>query len=353
MSELHDTSGGDPSGSRDREDHADRSRTAASAADVRRLVGADLNLLLVFDAIHRERSITRAASWLRVTQSAASHALSRLRTLTGDPLFVKVKGGVTSTPRADAMAPHVAAALSRALDALREPETFDPATATATVKLGLTDYASAILLPPLLQACRVAAPGIALVGIAIDTRDPLADLDAGEVDLVFGPFPETLPERFERQILFEEELVCLVAEPDDRRDGGTAGKRDRQPGTFTLDDYLARPHAVVSYTGDARTWADDLLAERGLAREIGLVLPHGLALRDAMIGTGLITTLIASVAARTAEGGGFHVHPHPLERRRLPIAQVWPRRLDADPTHAWVRRTAEQVHSDPQSGVPR
>ncbi|MEM8812078.1 MAG: LysR substrate-binding domain-containing protein [Pseudomonadota bacterium] len=299
--------------------------------NLRHLVSADLNLLLVFNAIWRERSITRAAAWLRVTQPAVSHALGRLRILVGDPLFVKGGSGVTPTPRAEQMAEDVLTALNHTLNALVPADAFDPTTAKATIRLGLTDYATSVVLPPVMRALQEMAPGLEIRGIAIDARNPLADLDDDVADLVFGP-ASGLPERFSCQPILQDRLVCVADDTGDL------------PKEMSLGFYLSRPHLVISYTGDPLSWSDALLETKGKARKIGLVVPHGLAVGESLRGSGMIATLIERVAYRIAEGGGLSIYDHPLEERRMTTHQTWHKRLDADPLHQWFRETVRQVH---------
>lgn len=288
----------------------------------RHLVGVDLNLLLVFRAVWRERSVTRAAAWLRVSQSAASHALGRLRTLSGDPLFVRSDTGVAPTPQAEAMAVDVAIALDRALAALRAPGRFDPTTAEGVIRLGLTDYASAVIFPAFVARVAVKAPRLRVEGRAIDARDFLADLDRGIIDLAFGPAPPPAKE-LRSQKLYAEKLVCVV--------DAAKWKSKR----MSLDDYLAHPHLVVSYDGDATAWVDRRLSERGLNRRVQMVLPHALALADVLKGTSMICTIAEKVALRGAPL--LAIFEHPLEQRQIEVHAIWTARTDADPMHNWVR----------------
>ncbi|MEM6462255.1 MAG: LysR substrate-binding domain-containing protein [Pseudomonadota bacterium] len=300
------------------------------------LIGSDLNLLLIFNAIWRERSITRAAAWLRVTQPAVSHALGRLRTLTDDPLFVKGGAGVVPTPRAEQMAEDVQAALDHAVGAFQPRDGFDPTTAKAIVRLGLTDYATSVVLPPVMRALKEVATGVEIRGIAIDARNPLTDLDNQVVDLVFSPLSD-VPERFSHESILQEKLVCVADDTGDL------------PGDMSLEFYLSRPHLVISYTGDPQSWSDRLLAQMGKSREIGLVVPHGLAVGESLRGSGMIATLIEGVAHRISKRGGLRIYDHPLEERSMTTNQIWHRRLDADPFHRWFRELVTQVHQTPVS----
>jgi DNA-binding transcriptional LysR family regulator len=296
----------------------------------RHLIGADLNLLLVFDAIYKKRSITRAAEWLRVTQSAVSHALQRLRELADDPLFVRGDRGVVPTPRAEAMAEDVAASLHSALSALQRPDIFDPMRVEASFKLGLTDYGTAVLLPSLRAALTQVAPNIRLVGIAIDARSPIDDLEAGTTDLAFGAITE-VPTRFSYEPIVHDELVCVIAE----------GKHCPAV-ELNLQTYLALPHLIISYRGDPKSWVDEHLAASGLKRYIGLSVPHGLAIDSLLPGTNLIATIARGVAERSARHAALRIFPHPLGKKQIIVSQFWHKRFDADPLHQFIRGIAKE-----------
>src|SRR5688500_17262129 len=127
------------------------------------LAGIDLNLLVILDALLAERHVTRAAQKVGLTQSAASHALARLRALLKDPLLVRgPRGALVATPRAEALAPALRRALDGLQHALRGDAPFDPATARASFRIATSDYAEIVLLPPLIQRLAKEAPGIDL-----------------------------------------------------------------------------------------------------------------------------------------------------------------------------------------------
>src|SRR5688572_22910694 len=130
------------------------------------LAGIDLNLLVVLDALLAERHVTRAAAKVGLTQSAASHALARLRAMLGDPILVRGPGGALAI-------------------ALRGEPAFDPATARRTFRIASADYAEVVLLPALIERLAAQAPGVDL-WVAPVNEDPAAALAAGELDIAIG-----------------------------------------------------------------------------------------------------------------------------------------------------------------------
>jgi DNA-binding transcriptional LysR family regulator len=233
---------------------------------------ADLNLLVLFETIYEERHIGRAARRLNLSPSAVSHGLGRLRRLLNDPLFLKTPKGVVPTARAAELAAPIASALREVRGVLARTEPFDPSRSTRRFVLGAPDGMSAVILSPLLQALRRAAPGIDLAvrqvlpqagNIAPEHawRGALEDLEARTLDVAIIPTDAT-PARFHRRLMFEEDFAILV--------------RRGHPLTEdpSLERYCAAEHLVVSATGDAYGFVDAALAELGHARRIGLTLPH-------------------------------------------------------------------------------
>ncbi|MEM9492846.1 MAG: LysR family transcriptional regulator, partial [Myxococcota bacterium] len=177
-----------------------------------RLTGLDLNLLVVLDALLLECNATRAAARLGLTQSAVSRALARLRSHFDDPLFVRVPGGLSPTPRAEDMAARLRPALDELGRAVDLGAAFDPARAARSFTLSTADLAELAILPALMQRLADEAPGLSIVARAPD-RGPARTvedaLESGAVDIALGIFDDA-PAAFRCQTLFRGEFVCLV-----------------------------------------------------------------------------------------------------------------------------------------------
>src|SRR3954467_13070429 len=159
----------------------------------------DLNLLIVFDAVMQERSVTRAGQRIGLSQPAMSHALGRLRHMLKDELFIRTPDGMGPTPRAEMLAQPLRSALSEMQLAL-EPAAFDPATSDRRFVLAVNNYAAVVLAPPLVTAVSAAAPGVRLDLRPSGTLDIVDRLDRGDLDLALGG-RQSPGERFAASVL--------------------------------------------------------------------------------------------------------------------------------------------------------
>src|SRR3981081_187751 len=150
----------------------------------------DMNLLRVFDAVYRMRSVSRASDDLGLTQPATSQAMSRLRVVLNSALFVRVQGGVEPTPKAQRLAVAVRLAISTLGSALLEAEEFDAHNARRTFRLHLTDTGEALFLPRLITALTRVAPGLGLHSSAVPQDEIAAALDYGRIDFALGFLPD-------------------------------------------------------------------------------------------------------------------------------------------------------------------
>lgn len=295
--------------------------------------GIDLNLLAAFDALMSERNVTRAATQVGVSQPAMSAALSRLRKLFADPLFLRSAGGLLPTPRARELAEPISEAL-RQLEAtlVKKPE-FMPAGAKLTVNLGLSDYAAFVVLPALLEALAEQAPGIAINVQAFNDRDHAVDLlDAGAIDAAIG-VPPTHPEgRILTRPILRDEFVTIIASthPAARRGMG-------------MKTYLSLPHALASPEGQRHGVVDQALAQQGLQRTLALTLPQMFALPAVIARTGMTATVLKRVALTSSAGRKLALFPPPVALPEISFHLIWHRRSDAHPAQQWVRGLIESV----------
>src|SRR5262245_59157338 len=201
--------------------------------------GIDLNLLAAFDALMSERSVTRAAARIGVSQPAMSAALSRLRKLFGDPLFLRSADGLLPTPRARDVAEPLSAALRQIESTLVKRPEFVPDKASQTFTLGLSDYPAFVLLPSLLQALGEHASGVSLSVHAFNDRDHAVDLlDAGTIDAAIGVPPTHADGRILTRPILRDEFVTIIASKH------PAARRG-----MDMKTYLSLPHVLVSPEG--------------------------------------------------------------------------------------------------------
>lgn len=296
----------------------------------------DLNLLVVFDAIYKERNVTRAAAKLFLTQPAASNALSRLRTHLDDELFLRAPDGLQPTPRAIELAPRLHAILSDLQQALEEP-IFDPAVARPKMTIAAHDYFSILVAPSLLEILSREAPG-SQVEIVQPMGNEFDDLDRGEIDFTANAFFDKIPERFDQARLLEDRYFCLV-----RKDHPLVRLRRAR-----LSQYAKASHLLVSPRGGAHGFVDDELVKLGLRRHIGLVVNNFGAAPPIVAQSDLVLTAPSRVLKQlmTSEHVMFDCPVNaPVEYCRLEL--VWHKVLSRHPGPEWLRsaicRAAEEA----------
>jgi LysR family transcriptional regulator, mexEF-oprN operon transcriptional activator len=304
------------------------------------LAGLDLNLLVVFDALMVEGSVTRAGERVGLSQPATSNALARLRRLTGDELFLRTAAGLRPTPRALALAQQLRPALQQIQATLLEDDRFDPATSDRVFAIGMSDYVEFTVLPWLVQRLQAAAPGVSLQIRSGDRTKLLDLLDRGELDLACGLFPEQVPSHQE-QLLFEERFVCVC-----RRDHPQVGSQ------LTLNDYLALSHLLVSVKEDRLGRVDALLAQHNLKRQVALSIPHFLVAPMVLAETDLVATLAERIALAFAQSHGLKLLPLPLELEGFGVWMRWHQSSDKSSACQWLRAELLAACRDRPIGLP-
>lgn len=303
------------------------------------LKNADLNLLVVFEAIARSGSVTAAAESLSLSQPAVSHALNRLRRLVEDRLFLRGGDGLVLTPRAKAMIGDVQAILS-AVDRVLTREVFDPAKTEQTFRLVGSDYASMTLVPRIAEVLRRTAP-LARLEVSNVNRDTPAHLAKGEIDLAFyGLLPPPGP--FGMRQLFMERFVGLVCEhhPLARKAGN---------GKVTFEDYLAFPHIVVTLPNAAPSPIDSELNELGRKRNVVMATPSF----GGNIAVAHNTDLIVSAPSRLASlplCRGLVPFELPFQVAEYPYIVVWREHFDEDPVLSWLCELVVEAASNGMTG---
>ncbi|MFU2325774.1 LysR family transcriptional regulator [Pseudomonas sp. NFX98] len=291
----------------------------------------DLNLLVVFVTLWETQSVTRASERLALSQSAASHALRRLRERLGDELFVLGRGGLLPTPRATELIGPVREALEKIDQALQGTEQFVSATALRTFRIAAGDFIEFLILPKLLQHISVAAPGIIIEIVPLPEPSALpAMLESGAIDLMINT-PATLGAgvRFERLAFVQ--LLTLI------------WQRERLPaGRFPLDLYLERPHVVISLHERGGNIIDRTLAEQSLSRRIGAVVQNFMAMPVIASQTGYICNLPSPIARAFADTFSLSCHTPPVEFPEPEIFAYWHMRFDADEGLQWLREQVKQ-----------
>lgn len=303
----------------------------------------DLNLLRVFDVLLEERSVTRTGARLGLTQSAVSHALSRLRYMLADELFVRGPTGMQPTPRAVEMGPQVHAALNQLQAALAPPD-FDPATSERRFAVVCGAYASAILAPPVASRLAEQAPLSELM-IAELGLDVLERLDARRVDFLVGSVLAA-PERFARETILTEQLVWVVR----------ATHPILQEEAIDLPTLVSVPHVVIARNlpglieegGERRpfvsraSWEDAgafeaALASRSLTRRVGVSVPDTYTALAVASRTDMATLIPRRLALLSAQGGRVKLIEPPYESPSVDVSLLYLKERLAEPAVMWMR----------------
>jgi DNA-binding transcriptional LysR family regulator len=296
--------------------------------------GIDLNLLRVFDAILRERSVTAAAARLGLTQPAVSNALARLRALFGDALFVRTAAGMHATPFARGVAEPVRQALALLESALAHGPGFDPASSTRAFRFYMSDLGQIEFLPPVVERVQQAAPGVRLEAVSADLEHIADALGAGALDLAVGFLPALGPP-VARRPLFRDPYLCLM------RAGHPAAES-----RMTRKRFLEASHVLVTYRGGGHRVIEEALERAGVSRRIALRVPHFTVLPMVLERTDLILTLPARVARVYERQGRFKTVPPPIPIPPAEVAVHWHERFEADPGNRWLREQIVELFAE-------
>lgn len=290
------------------------------------LRSVDLNLLVALDVLVHERSVTRAARRMGLSQPAMSHALGRLRRLLDDRVLVRSGRGMVPTARVAELVGPVRKALTDLQGVLGERAPFDPAASERVFRLAAMDHAWVVLVPDLARLLAREAPGVRLD--LLPYADATAsDLESGAVDaaVLAGP-RHGRGVGFRRAELYDDHFDCLV-----RRGHPGVGRR------LTLKRYLALGHVLASPRARRGGIVDQALQRRGLTRRVHVIVPHFAAAPFVVARTDLVATLPRGVARPFAEMLDLELYPPPFSFQSGPWYLVWHERTLGDPALAWLR----------------
>ncbi|HET6337257.1 MAG TPA: LysR family transcriptional regulator [Polyangiales bacterium] len=317
------------------------------------LAGIDLNLVVAFDALAHDRSVTLAAQRIGVTQSAMSHALRRLRVLLGDPLLVRGQSGMVLTPRAELLAIPVRSGLVTLGRALSGPLRFEPGSARRAFRIATPDLFDVLVIPALLERVRVEAPGVDLSVVPIDPRRLPALLETGDVDASIVPRFEQVSAQplplqespgLVRRVLFRDDYSCLIrADHVALRGGREKRKRGAKAPRLSIEAYAALNHLSVSPGGDGRGVIDRALEQHGLTRRIALRIPAFYTALEMVRRSDLILTAPSALARFVPEDGSVVAFPPPISVPSHTLNLTWHERFTQDPGHVWLRELVTEV----------
>lgn len=285
----------------------------------------DLNLLVVFNQLLIEQRVSRVAEKLGVSQPAVSNALSKLRKLLGDELFLRTSRGMVPTPFAEQMAESVTYALDMIHSALNQRNAFDARTCVRSFTIGMTDIGEIVFLPALLERLAHEAPGVTLNTVrnaAVNLND---EMGAGHVDLAIGLLPQLKAGFFQRR-LFRQRYVCVF------RRGHTLDKA-----RITLEEFSRAEHVVVVSPGTGHGKVEELLRRSGIQRQVRLTVPHFVPVGHILGSTDLVATVPERLAEKMSGPFGLSYRAHPAPLPEVPINLFWHAKYHKDPANQWLR----------------
>ncbi|RAR56357.1 DNA-binding transcriptional LysR family regulator [Paraburkholderia unamae] len=291
----------------------------------------DLNLLHVFSVLMEEKSVSRAAERLYIGQPGLSSALRRLREALDDELFVRVGRGLEPTPRALAIAPEIAGALSTIERAVRPPQAFDPATWRGEFRVGMCDNFEMAFLGVLTARIRELAPHARVVAVASTKRDSVALLERGAYDFSVAVHEEPASWHI-RDALFDQRFVCLY-DP----------KQLKLTLPLSIEQYVKAQHVIVSSEGNDTTSIDAFLDGAGIRRSVVAGVSRHTAVAPVLQSVPAIATVPETVAHCMARLHGLEVCLPPLDLPMEPISVLYRRTDQMDGRSIWFRRLFADV----------
>jgi DNA-binding transcriptional LysR family regulator len=284
---------------------------------------ADLNLLVVFTALAEERSVSRAASRLFLSQPALSRALQRLRDMFRDDLLIRTPTGYEPTARGERLLQELTVILPR-LDRLLSGATFDPATEHAAFRIAVSDNASQVVCPPFCGMVLPYAERVSCQFVALHDGTFEA-MERGRLDLALNADDSHTPDRFHREVIYEDDFVCVVA------------KTSRYARKLTLRQYLDGVHVGVGVLAGRQTIPEQRLAALGKKRRCAVEVPYFTAAIRCVPGTNLIATVPRRLAELERHDPAIKFVKPPAEMQGFRYLMIWHPRLHTDAAHVWLR----------------
>jgi DNA-binding transcriptional LysR family regulator len=296
--------------------------------DIRSL---DLNLLVVFDAMLHHQSVSKAAEAIKLSQPAMSAAISRLRTLFDDPLFVRTKAGMEPTPKAKALSPSVRLVVQTIQTDILLPKKFIPANSDRTFTLVTPDIAEVNFLPRLIAELAHQSPLINLKTLAMPREAAADSLASGEAEMAIGYFPDLHKAGFFQQKLISSSHVCLL-----RKKHPIVGEK------ITSTQFMQAPHAVVRPDGREHLF-EQFLQSKNIKRRVVVELSHFMSLLPIIETSDLIATVPKDLADFFVKHGDVRYIPTPMKSPVIDVHLFWHQRFQKDPAHIWLRQVIHRL----------
>lgn len=291
----------------------------------------DIATLRVFDTLMRTGHVTQTGAELGLSQPSVSFALNKLRTLAGDPLFVRTTQGMVPTPRAMKMAAGVRQVLRVLESEVFQAEDFDPMTTRRNFTLCMSDIGEIVFLPKLVEHLNRVAPAATLRTVSLSHTEVGGALAAGDVDLALGYYPDVTQANYFQQKLYDDSFVCLMRTNHPLASG------------LSLADFEASEHLVVRAEGRSHEIFDAYVESNKLHRNVRLVIPHFMSIPHLLLDTDLIVTVPQSCALSLLRLGFLKMHPLPVPSPSFELKQHWHARYHRDPANQWLRSAIHEA----------
>lgn len=291
----------------------------------------DLNLLPIFAALMEERSVTRAADRVGMTQPAVSNALARLRNMLQDQLFVRERYGLQPTAIALELAPVIAEALAKLDDAVLGQQDFDPTMAERVLTIAPNGYVEFVLVPAIVARLQVVAPGIKLRLTPYGNDLTETGVVSGTTALVLGRIVDP-PDNLVVQHVMDEGLACIV------REG-----HPEISSSITREQFERLKHVNVVPPGRMRAGLFQALSQQQLKRDVAISVTNFFAVAEMVAVTDYCATLPKLICQRLAHDARLKVLPAPVDLGTFPVGMAWHVRYRHDTAHRWLRALISEV----------
>jgi DNA-binding transcriptional LysR family regulator len=294
----------------------------------------DLNLLVVFQQLYKERRVSAVADTLGLTQPAVSNALARLRKMMGDELFLRTARGMEPTPYASQLAAPIELALATIRDTLERQLEFDPRASVRKFTIGMTDLGEIHFLPRLMRLLADVAPGVTVSTVRNTSVNLGHELESGRVDVAIGLLPQLRAGFFQRH-LFRQRYVCIFRE-----------RHVLDKETLTLADFEHAQHVAVVAGGTGHAIVDDIMLKRGVQRNVRLSVPHFVALGHILASTDLVATVPERYVRESMAIFRLKYLPHPVPIPEFDVNLFWHAKFHKEPGNQWIRNLIAEIALD-------
>lgn len=290
------------------------------------LRSVDLNLLTLFDALLEEQQLSRAATKLGMSQSAASNALARLRITFKDDLFIRTREGMIPTPNAHALAIHVREGLESIRTALSEGSEFNPENSTRVFRLLLNDFIEPVLLPKLLTIIQTEGNQLGLESFSHQRAEYIDQVKKAQIDLYFDQRVELDPQLECKKVY--EETLSVIARHD----------HPRVRSSMNIDDYTNEKHIIFTHHDGKKTSLDFALEpHHPLHRKVLVQASHLSLVPNLVTQSDALATMPTQVAKRFCRTHSLAMYDFPLTIKPLALYMMWHKALNHDKAHQWLR----------------